>query len=319
MALVRYKSTLTSNLLVEMIWFDKRELHFSADPQTRLDGTVLDRPLSVSLQVTRDCNLDCVYCSEIGEITALSLEEVKQMISNLRGVMRIILTGGEPLIRKDIVEIAEHVKESHFEIVSLATNGVLMTSEMARKLSELVDYVDITIDGPRKIHNRIRGDYDAVIDGIRTLHAAGLAFSIVTVIYRENVDSVLFTCQIADALGATKVKIMTPIVKGKGRNINADFLSSDQLLSVFERIKSEKERNGWMPRITLTDWSRVGEGHAILVHPNGDVVASPVPAEENCVLLLGNILKEDIGAIWRKYPYKENHLKKYIEESLYVC
>ena len=241
------------------------------------------------------------------------------MISNLYGVKRIILTGGEPLIRDDLVEIAEYAKELQFEIISLATNGVLIKPDLAQNLASFVDYVDVTIDGSRNIHNRIRGEYDAVIEGIKILQDAGIAFSIVTVLYRENVDSILHTCQIADVFGAKKLKILPPIPKGKGKNIISELLSSDELFDTFRKIRFEKERNGWTPRITLTDWNKVREGHAILIHPNGDVVASPVPSTENCVEVLGNILEENIELIWKRYPYKENHLNKYIEKTLYVC
>jgi hypothetical protein len=123
----------------------------------------------------------------------------------------------------------------------------------------------------------------------------------------------------ADVLGATQLRIVTPINKGRGKGVSSYTLSSEQLSTAFEKIKSEKERNGWKIRITLTDWKKVGEGHAILVHPSGDVVASPVPSQETCFLLLGSILGENIGSIWKKYPYKENHLKKYLGKTLYVC
>ena len=250
---------------------------------------------------------------------APSITTIRKMISNLHGVKRIILTGGEPLMRDDLVEIAEYTKKLQFETVSLATNGILIKPDLAQNLVSLIDYVDVTIDGPRNIHNRIRGEYDAVVDGIKTLQNGGIAFSIVTVLYRGNVDSILHTCQIADVLGAKKLKIVPPIAKGKGKNVIPEVLSSDELLDTFRRIRFEKERNGWTPRISLTDWNKVGAGHAILIHPNGDVVASPVPSKENCVEVLGNILEENIESIWERYSYKENHLNKYIEKTLYVC
>lgn len=301
------------------IRFDKREYHFHADPRTTLDATMLKFPLSVSLQVTRECNLNCVYCSEVGDMPDPSLTIIRKMISSLYGVRRIIITGGEPLMRDDLIEIAQYAKKLQFETISLATNGVMIRPALAQNLASLIDYVDVTIDGPRNIHNRIRGEYDAVINGIKILQNVGIAFSIVTVLYRENVDSILHICQIADVLGAKKLKIVPPIAKGRGRNVISELLNPDELFDTFQRIRSEKERNGWTPRITLTDWNKVGEGHAILVHPNGDVVASPVPSKGSCVELLGNILEEKIESIWERYSYKENHLNKYAEKTLYVC
>lgn len=302
-----------------VVKFDKKEHHFFASSKTKIESIQLMIPLSVSLQVTRDCNLRCMYCSETDSMPSPPTTIVKEMIRGLLGTKRIIVTGGEPLMRKDLIEILKYVKEMQFENVSLATNGTLVNPVVAEKLVDLVDYVDVTIDGPRKMHDEIRGDYDAVVKGIKMLSSAGVAFSVVTVLFNKNADSILHICQMADVLGATQLKIVTPINKGRGKEVSSDTLSSEQLSTTFEKIKSEKERNGWMVRITLTDWSKVGEGHAILVHPNGDVVASPVPSQEKCFLLLGSILEENIGSIWEKYPYKENHLRKYLGKTLYVC
>ena len=138
------------NALTETIRFDEREHHFYARPKTRLDATMLRLPLSISLQVTRDCNLNCVYCSEIGDIPAPSTTAIKKMISNLYGVKRIILTGGEPLMRDDLLEIVEYAKKLQFETISLATNGVLIRPDFAQNLVSLVDYIDVSIDGPRR-------------------------------------------------------------------------------------------------------------------------------------------------------------------------
>lgn len=301
------------------IRFDKKEHHFYVNQKSESNKITLELPLSVSLQITRKCNLNCVYCSEADSIPDAPIAEIKEMIASFQGVKRIIVTGGEPLIRKDWIEVLEYLKEMRFENIALATNGTLINPYVAENIADLVDYVDVTIDGSKKIHNTIRGEYDAVINGIKLLSNVGVTFSVVTVLFNMNADSVLYICQLADALGAAQLKIVTPIDKGRGKEVYSELLNSDQLFETFQRIRLEKERNGWMVRIALTDWNRVGEGHAILVHPNGDVVASPVPSQERCVLLLGNVLKENIRSIWRKYPYKENHLSKYLEKTLYVC
>jgi len=301
-----------------MIRFDEDEHHFFLE-KTADKSKALEYPLSVSLQVTRECNLKCVYCSEVGEIPTPSLENIRVMVSNLKGVKRIILTGGEPLIRRDIFQITDYVKNMGFEVISIATNGVLISSYIAKKLKSNINYFDVTIDGTRKIHNKIRGCYDEIINGICILRNFGIPFSIVTVLYDENVQNILYMCQIADVLGARKLKILTPINKGRGKDIINRSLTSKQLLDVFTKIRNEKEQNGWTPRITLVDWDKVGEGHVLLIHPNGDVAASPVPSKENCVHIVGNVLENNIKDVWDNYPYKDNHLRKYVEESLYVC
>jgi len=302
-----------------MIKFDEETLNFTLSDKSDPNELNPKYPLSVSLQVTRECNLHCIYCSEVGDIPTPSIEKIKHMINNLNGVQRVIITGGEPLMRNDLDQIIKYCKQMNFDVISLATNGVLLSPEFIENIGSFVDYVDITIDGSRNVHNKMRGSYDTIINGILTLRTHNIPFSVVTVLYRENMHNILFTCQIADILGAKKLKILTPINKGRGKDIIDKSLTSDELSNIFQRIQKEKERNGWIPKITLVDWSKVGDGHALLVHPNGDVAASPVSIRDDCIHIVGNLLESNIQEIWATYPYKENHLRKYLEKSLYVC
>jgi len=275
-------------------------------------------PLTVTLQITRRCNLHCIYCSESNFIRDPSLDEISKMIKNLNGVNRIIISGGEPLLRRDLFSILDMCK-NNFDVVAMASNAVNIDLEIAKRLSKYVNYVDVTIDGPRNIHNRIRGSYDKVISGLWNLKKAGLEFSIVMVLLKENKEYVSYVAQIADTLGAKKLKILSPVPKGRGKTIISKRLSSIEIRKLFDDLKKKKEIFGWNVRITLTDWKNIKEGHALLVHPNGDVVASPVWSRKSCIEYIGNVMKENIKEIWAKYPYKENHVKKYIEKTLMVC
>jgi len=275
-------------------------------------------PLTVTLQISRVCNLHCIYCSESDLIQDPSLALINKMIKNLSGVNRIIISGGEPLLRQDLFSILEMCK-NNFNIVALASNAVNINLEIAKRLSNYVNYLDITIDGPRNIHNKIRGSYDKIVEGVWNLKKAGVEFSIVMVLLKENKEYVPYVAQIADTFGAKKLKILSPIPKGRGKTIVSKRLSSEEIRKLFNGLKKRKEKFGWDVRITLTDWEKIKEGHALLVHPNGDVVASPVWSRSSCIEYLGNILKEDIKEIWAKNPYKKNHVKKYIEKTLMVC
>jgi len=65
---------------------------------------------------------------------------------------------------------------------------------------------------------------------------------------------------------------------------------------------------------------KVGQGHAILLEPDGRMVASPVWDEAECILPFGNLAEQETEALWsQQYPYKENHLKKYLEKTLIVA
>lgn len=300
---------------MDKIRFDHKEQHFDLG-----DGELIipKYPLTVTLQITRKCNLNCIYCSESEFIPDPSTEEIREMIKNLQGVKRIIISGGEPTLRQDLFSILE-MCEDNFDVVAMATNAVDIDLEFTRKLSKDFNYADVTIDGPRKIHDKIRGSYDKIIQRLWNLKQAGVEFSIVMVLLEENREYVSYVAQIADVLGAKKLKILSPIPKGRGKSIISKRLSSLEIRELFNELKNKKETLGWNVRITLTDWENIKEGHALLVHPNGDVVASPVWSKEPCIDYIGNILEENIKEIWAKYPYKENHVKKYVERTLMVC
>jgi len=245
------------------------------------------------------------------------MDELRVMSDNLKGVQRVILTGGEPLKRPDLPDVISLFRD--YPVRAIATNGTLVDRGVAHGLARSVDYVDITIDGPRKINDKIRGAYDRIVRGARLLSDESIELSVVTIMLPQNVESIPYVCQIADLLGARKMKIMPSIPKGRGTDLDRGQFTSEGLLQFFNRIRAEKEKNGWRMKISLLDWAKVGEGHALLVHPNGEVVASPVFSKEGCFEPIGNILHEDIMTIWKRYPYKINHISKYLGRTVYVC
>ncbi len=297
-------------------YFNREEQHFSKKSK---ETSFPEHPLTVTLQITRRCNLKCIYCSESDFIPDLGLKEIKKMLENLKGVNRIIVAGGEPSSRNDLINILKLCKQNKFEIIALASNGVNINYNYAKKLAKYVDYIDITIDGPRHIHNKIRGEYDQIINGIMNIKKNRIEFSIVTVLLSKNKEYLQYIAQIVDCLGAKKWKILNPISKGRGKEIIHKRTISKEIQSLFEKLKRLKTELGWQTRIIMTDWEQIKEGHALLIHPNGDVVASPVWSKTSCIELIGNIKKENIQEIWKRYPYKRNHLNKYIEKSLLVC
>ncbi len=298
---------------MKTINFDFEKHHFQGElPES------LDNPITITLQTSRRCNLHCIYCSEDKQLPEPSTGELEYLVDNVRGVKRVIVSGGEPLLRSDAFDILQRLKDQE-HIVALATNGTRINKEVAKRLVGLVDYVDLTIDGPRKIHNIIRGNYDKTVEGILNLREQGVEYSIVTVLVPQNLDYLEDICQIVDTLGGRKQKILTPIPKGRGREIYEMTKGKYLLDEIFNRLKTSKEAKGWSQRITLTDWRRIGEGHALLIHPDGNVVASPIFSGDEAIEHIGNLHREDLKQLWERYQHKEEHFKKYLEKSLYVC
>jgi MoaA/NifB/PqqE/SkfB family radical SAM enzyme len=307
-------------MLLPGLVFSDKDQHFENTGEEDVDALVasMHLPLSLTFQLTRGCNLRCVYCSEPPGIATRKYETVLEMIDKLQGMRRIIFSGGEPMLYTRFWDVMEYARDK-FEKVVLSTNATHITRENIDRLKELVDYIDITVDGPRHQHNIIRGNYELVMRGLIQVAAAGIPFSTICVYLPQNRDAIHYICQTGDALGAVKVKILTPIPKGRSVSIFQDFVTGDQITRLHEYLKQEKEKNGWKIRITITDWMRVGQGHAILVEPDGRIIAPPVWDHEDCILPFGNLADSRAEDLWQSYQFKENHLKKYLEHTLVVA
>jgi MoaA/NifB/PqqE/SkfB family radical SAM enzyme len=136
------------------------------------------------------------------------------------------------------------------------------------------------------------------------------------VVMQDNAVFVEDVVSVADFLGARKVKLLSPIAKGRGHDKVDSALSEQETMALHARLRDAKRVRGWQCRISVTLWTKIGQGHALLVHPNGDMVASPVWSEPAGILHIGNILQRDMTDLWREYPYKNEHLGKYLETRM---
>lgn len=285
---------------------------------TGIDELVLtlNRPLSVILQITRNCHFNCEFCSESGQMPDPSIEELKLYEKNLKSVPRIFLSGGEPLTRKDFKEVVDVFSERH--ILGLPTNAVASERNI-EIIKEKHISVNVGLDGPRAITTRVRGDYDYIVKGIMEFIKNDIPFSLTAVVLRSTLDSVLYTCQIADAFGAKKMKFVLPVSKGNALNLDkSEFITEIEALSVCDKIIEAKEKFGWKTVFTFSIWNEKTDGYSILVYPNGKTYAWPALEYQDKVLLLGDIHIDTIEEIWERYPYKYNHINKYLGNGIKI-
>jgi MoaA/NifB/PqqE/SkfB family radical SAM enzyme len=285
----------------------------------------IDRPLSVIYQVTRRCNFDCDFCSETAQTKDPALDDIARIQCNLAGVPRVFLSGGEPLIRRDFVEIVDIFGDHIIGVPTNATRGHFMAPKLVGKVS----FINIGLEGPRNTTNRVRGDYDKVMRGILAFKEAGLPLSVSAVVLRSLLTSLPFTYQIADVLGAGKVKLIHPIRKGNGLHLaDSEFLTLDESAQLFDSLTALANEHGWTPGLRMTTWTRQTEGYSILVYPNGTAWSWPVyggraelgaqGGPEDKVAYLGDLKEEPITEIWKRYAFKLNHLRKYLGKSISV-
>jgi MoaA/NifB/PqqE/SkfB family radical SAM enzyme len=320
----------TSTLLPQLVFNDSDQAFQTADSEdTEAMVASMPIPLSATFQLTRKCNFGCQYCSEPPGIATRNFLEMLEMIDKLAGMRRIIFSGGEPMQYKHFWECLEHA-QGKFERIVLSTNASMITRDAARRLKDLVHYVDITVDGPRRQHNEIRrgakgnATYDKVIRGLSRVAEEGIPLSVICVYMKGgattigNRNEMHYIAHTGDVFGAKKVKILTTIPKGMSQNLFEDFTTGDELDKLYAFLSQEKERNGWTPRITIADWMKIGAGHAILIEPDGRAIASPVWQAPDCLEAFGNLHEDTAEELWQKFPYKLNHLNKYLERTMMV-
>jgi AdoMet-dependent heme synthase len=187
---------------------------------------------SVSWNLTQRCNLECAHCymsafagaDTRGELTTAECRRVIDEIAQVNPNVFLILTGGEPLLRKDVWEIADYAAEKRFTTV-LGTNGVLLRErEAALMRKHGVLGASISLDSTdAALHDAFRhlpGAWQGAVRATRTLREAGLDFSIHMSVTDWNVGEVPAMIDLARELGATVLNFFFLVRTGRGRDLS---------------------------------------------------------------------------------------------------
>jgi len=192
----------------------------------------------VAWEVTRNCNLNCVHCraaatcgpytGELGTDAALKL--VDEIV--LTGSPIVILTGGEPLLRDDIFDIAQYGTQKGLRMV-MAPNGTLITAASAKQMVDSgIQRISISLDGASaESHDRFRqvdGAYEGALSGIAHAKAAGLAFQVNTTITQANLEEIEKIHHLAEELGAVAHHIFLLVPTGRGKYIVDQEITAEQ-------------------------------------------------------------------------------------------
>ena len=155
----------------------------------------------------RRCNLACKHCYSISADHAfpgeLSTREALVVMDDLWrfGVRALILSGGEPLLRADLFDLARQAKAMGF-YTALSSNGTLIDAAMVRRISDIdFDYVGISLDGLRETHDRfrrLRGAFDRSLAGIRLARDAGLKVGLRFTLTQDNAHDLAPLLELAE-------------------------------------------------------------------------------------------------------------------------
>jgi heme b synthase len=214
----------------------------------------------VAWEVTRSCNLACAHCRAASQKRLYSGElttsECFQVIDEIASFVQpvIILTGGEPLLRKDIFKIIAYGKVKGLTMV-MAPNGTLLTEENTRKIIESgIKRISISLDGPdAATHDNLRmvsGAFQAAIDGINMAKRLGLEFQINSTITKRNVGLLAEIMKLAQDLGAKAYHIFLLVPTGRGEQIQDEELSAWEYEDTLNFLSQAKKTSSLEIKIT---------------------------------------------------------------------
>jgi Fe-coproporphyrin III synthase len=194
---------------------------------------------------TRQCNLCCIHCyASAGSRRApeeLDTATGKAFIHNLAefGIPVILFSGGEPLLREDLFELAASAREQGIRI-ALSTNGTLISNELATKINRIgFAEVGISLDGIGVTNDRFRGKdgaYQAALKGIRNCVALGLRVSLRFTITRFNYQEIPAIFRLIEAEGIDRVCFYHLAYSGRGGNLQGEDITHSQTRAVVDEI-----------------------------------------------------------------------------------
>jgi putative heme d1 biosynthesis radical SAM protein NirJ2 len=276
----------------------------------------------ISWNTTKACNLKCEHCyRDAGgkDPNELNTAEGKDLLSEIAkaGFKIVILSGGEPLLRKDIFELISYAASVGLRPV-LGTNGVLFTPDIVAKLKTAgTARVGISLDSKDyRVHDDFRkqkGAWEKTVDAMRMCKQGGLDFQVHTTVTRRNYKEIIEITDFVTSLGAKAHHIFFLVPAGRGKEISEVFIGSKEIQEVLEKILNKQKENAielkpvcapqFIPMakkmglaLRFQRGCLAGTGYCCIL-PNGDVHPCPY-----LPLKVGNVREKKFSAIWKDSP-----------------
>lgn len=283
-----------------------------------MNKTYLSAPNAVIWDVTSRCNLKCRHCyveADAQRTEEPSTEKAKAIIDQLRKakVFRLSFSGGEPLLRNDVYELLQYA--SRFFPIEVATNGLLLTKEVAQKLKAArVSVVQMSMDGLEEAHDYLRGRKGAfkkLLEAAAILREVKIPFGVTTVIYRKNASQIKELIELAESLGAFTIRFYRLVHTGRGEDLSPLDLTPSEYKKALEQVYAHKgrihavadEAFGFLlhGQENPHQWVGCQAGRTVAgIKANGQVV--PCPMFEDPVFYCGKVPDEDFADIWENSP-----------------
>src|SRR4030043_2324430 len=208
----------------------------------------------VAWEITRSCNLFCAHCRSSSTSGTyedeLSTEECRRLIDEIVKIGKpvLILSGGEPLMRRDLFQIAGYAVEKGLRVV-MGTNGTLITGDIAAKLKAVpISRVAVSIDFPTaELQDKFRGKrgaFQAAVSGIASLRQAGVEVQINSTITKLNVRYLNDLLALAIESGAVAFHPFMLVPTGRGKGLETVEMSPQEYEQTLNWVYDKQKELG---------------------------------------------------------------------------
>ena len=311
-------------------------------------------PLHIALFVTQRCNARCTMCNlkEIlnkKEKQEPTLDDIEKLLFGLKATKpSITLFGGEPFVRKDIVDIVKLVKKHGFSC-GMFTNGILLNKDSVLRLSELsMDFIVFSIQGIGETHDKIvgiKGAYSQLINNMDLFikHRKHTKIIVHIMISEDNLDDLVRLARVCRSKGVDLVRFGHPTFFTssdieKNRELTKKLFPGEEISEMsyaynpegkteeyYNTVKKLKREFGskiiFVPDLSLPEVKNWYSGdfktkakclflwRGLFIYPNGDVYPC-----ESLRYPMGNVYKQDFKDIWNSDKYAK--LRRIIKKGL---
>ena len=219
-------------------------------------------PKWIAWEITRRCNLRCVHCRSSSEMEIkghpdFSTEEAYRVLDDIVSYAQpvVVLSGGEPLTRKDVFEIAQYGTSKGLRMC-LATNGILVTDDICEKIKASgIRIVSLSLDGADEtVHDDFRsqkGAFAGTVNAARLFKKHGIEFIINSSFTKRNQEQIPLVYKLAKELGATAWYMFMIVPTGRGEEIMNELISREDYDKILDwHYDMEKEEDLLLVRPT---------------------------------------------------------------------
>jgi radical SAM protein with 4Fe4S-binding SPASM domain len=304
---------------------------------TVVDPGSMTAPSRMDLSLSYQCNNRCPQCylTENADVKGtLDTAQWKKVIDTLweAGVPQVVFTGGECMLREDLLELVSYSKQFATGII---TNGTMLTAELAGSLRDAhLDWIQITLESASAAtHDKIQGRKGAwkeTVAGIKNAVAAGLSVSINATLSKQNAKGLKKLIDFAQKLNVRFVSTNAIINAGRGIDEKEKSgVEEPELRKILEEAKAYAESLGisfnWFLPTCYKNVNPVELGFGqrccsacsvnMMVEPNGDVI----PCQSWTQQKLGNILSDPWERIWENPTAQDIRNHAFVQEECTGC